>query len=138
MRSTVIALAVTLFVPGLAAAQQKAPAPAKFRPYVINLVNAGGNFESSGAGQRPGWRTVGFWSYRTPNVGDIIVKRGTGARQNLTVWELESVRKDFTGSNGDMFWKGLMRDLVFTNTLTQDHIDAIYEAGRTQPELLPK
>ncbi|MCC6749284.1 MAG: hypothetical protein IT371_16595 [Deltaproteobacteria bacterium] len=107
-----------------------------FRPHVFNLVNEAGRFETSSAGQRQGWRSVGFWSYRTPRVGDLIVKRANTGR-GLSAWEIESVQRDFTGSNGESFWKGIMRDLVETQTFTQTHVDAIHDAARTQPELLP-
>jgi hypothetical protein len=103
---------------------------------VFNLRNSNGNFESSPAGQRRGWRSVGFWSGDQPRVGDLVVKRGNNGASH-TVWEIESVQSDFTGSNGDQFWRGVMRDLVYTKTLNKSHTDALNEAAKTDPDVLP-
>jgi hypothetical protein len=68
----VIALVAPLASNEARAENKGAPAakPA-FRPYVFNLMRERGNFESSPVPGRPGWRTVGFWSMRTPRVGDL-------------------------------------------------------------------
>ena len=135
MRSILCLCLLALALEGVAAANQryvKTQAGIK----VYSLVNLQGSFESSPAGQRPGWRTVGFWSFDTPKPGDVLVKRGNAG--GLSLWALEHVTRNFEGSNGDRFWTGLMRDLVFTNTATQAHTDAVHEAARSLPEILPR
>ena len=106
------------------AAGPSAPTPPR-RPHVFNLIHSAGSFESSPVGQRPGWRTYGFWSYRTPLVGDLLVKRNNGG--GLSAWELETVKRDFTGSNGDQWWTGRMRDLIFTNTMQPHHVEVLQD-----------
>jgi hypothetical protein len=52
-----------------------------------------------------------------------------------TLWELEQVSHSFTGSDTNMFWRGLMRDVIFTKTVTDAHWQALEEAGRTDSTL---
>jgi hypothetical protein len=125
----------------VARAENKGGPAAKpgFKPQVFSLMRQRGNFESSPVAGRPGWRTVGFWSgaLRTPRVGDLIVKPGV-QHPGPTVWELEQVKLNFTGSDSNQFWHGLMRDLVYTNTITHAHVEALEEAGRSDPDVRPR
>lgn len=108
------------------------PAPsAPFEPHVFNMMGMQGQFETRPIGSNR--RSVGFWSYRTPRVGDMLVR--PGANGTKTVWVIESVAHDFTGSNGDKYWKGTMRDLIGSNTMTENHWAALDSAARTQPSL---
>ena len=94
--------------------------------HVINLIGREGNFETDSAGQPVGTRTFGLWSRAEPKEGELIViGRGSG---KVCYEVVGSARPFFTGSNGDRYWKGIMRDVNRLELWTNEKIDALKRA----------
>jgi len=97
---------------------------------VHNLMGQSGNFETSSAGQPTGVRTFCFWSRQQPQAGDFVVKPHSGDHTTKTLWQIEGTpRCTFTGSDGNQWWEGVMKDVVRHNLLTQQMVDLLTEAG---------
>lgn len=96
---------------------------------IHNLIGQSGNFETSCSGQAPGVRTFGFWSFREPAVGDLVVKPKTDDPTTKTLWQIQHARCSFTGSDGNRWWEGVMKDVTHHKLLTQEMIDLLQQAG---------
>jgi len=90
---------------------------------IFMLMDKIGQFETEP--YKDGYRAFGFWSYKTPNVGDLVVKPHMKHRNRPTVWRILNVEQSFRGSNGEVWWVGRMKDLFFHKCITNEEAQAI-------------
>lgn len=98
---------------------------------VIDLTKSAGNFETHSIS--PGRRQYGLWSYAAPQPGDLVVIQRTGY---IVIYRLESTQRDFTGSDGNSFWRGEMVDTgpvaAAADALRPEEASLIVAAGLAQ------
>lgn len=94
---------------------------------VFDLTNQQGFFTTSTHGQPEGHRTFGLWSagpyctvyHQVPEPGDLIViQRGT----SRVLYQIKRCDKDFTGTDGNEWWKGVMEDVIAHQLLTPEMV----------------
>ena len=93
---------------------------------VFDLRQSSGNFETKSEGFTPGTRSFGIWSFRTPEPGDLIVIQRPN---NNVIYIIDDVRLDFTGSDGNKWWKGTMRDVIFLSLVSDKIVQTLKQAG---------
>jgi hypothetical protein len=81
------------------------------------LTEGAGDFETSSAGQPYGVRTFGFWSLTNVQINDlVIIRRPT----KNALYKITEVKHDFTGSDDNMYWSGVMSDVIALNLMTKE------------------
>jgi len=95
---------------------------------VFDLTGREGNYETSPNGYPPGTRSFGFWSYGTPVIGDLVSFLSNRTNSKV-LYQIKSVALNFTGSNSDNFWKGVMIDVIYNKMLTEEMVGVLQREG---------
>ena len=89
---------------------------------MISLIGKEGQFRTDDMDQRPGFRTFGLWSVLDVHPLDVVVIKRSAY---LVAYSIEEVRCEYTGSDGNRWWTGVMKDIIYHDCLTSDIKGAI-------------
>ncbi len=86
---------------------------------VFNLLGRAGQFETKPLDDK-GLREFGLWSYTQPVKNDLVVFFSTRINSKVLYQLTEDAANSFKGSNGEIYWRGRMLDVIRNNNLTKE------------------